>query len=132
MAPTCDTVYVVDPDESVHDALGTLLQSAAVRVEGFHTPEAFLNCCASRSTENCCVLVEADLSGIGSLELIRTIREQQSNVPIIVLSSTVDDDIAAQALKAGAVDVIDKPLSGVNLLDRILGVTAGARLNTSS
>ena len=131
MLTTCDTVYVVDPDESVHDALGTLLQSAKVRVEGFRTPEAFLNACPTRSTDNCCLLIEADLSGIGSLELIRTVREQESHIPIIVLASTADSDIAAQALKAGALDVIDKPLFGVHLLERILGVAATARIATT-
>ena len=131
MLSTCNTVYVVDPDESVHDALSTLLQSAEVRVEGFCTPEAFLNGCASRRTDSCCLLIEADLSGIGSLELIRTVREQESHIPIIVLASTADSDIAAQALKAGALDVIDKPLFGVHLLDRILGVAATARIATT-
>jgi FixJ family two-component response regulator len=52
-------------------------------------------------------------------------------MPIIVLASTSDSDIAAQALKAGALDVIDKPLFGAHLLDRILGVAANARHATS-
>ena len=132
MFSTCDTVYVVDPDESVHDALSTLLQSAKVRVEGFRTPEAFLNACATRHTDSFCLLLEANLSGIGSLELIRTVHEQKSHVPIIVLASTADSDIAAQALKAGALDVIDKPLFGVHLLERVLGVAATARYATTS
>ena len=132
MLSTCDTVYVVDPDESVHDALSALLQSAQVRVEGFRTPEAFLSACATRCTDSCCLLIEADLSGIGSLELIRTIREQKPQFPIIVLASTTDSDIAAQALKAGALDVIDKPLFGMHLLERILGVAATARHTTTA
>ena len=132
MLSTCDTVYVVDPDESVHDALSTLLQSAKVRVEGFRTPEAFLNACATRRADSCCLLIEADLSGIGSLELIRTIREQKTHIPIIVLASTTDSDIAAQALKAGALDVIDKPLFGMHMLERILGAAATARHATTS
>ena len=127
MLSNCDTVYVVDPDESVHDALSAFLQSAMVRVEGFRAPEAFLNACSTRLTDSCCLLIEADLSGIGSLELIRRVREQKPNIPIIVLASTADSDVAAQALKAGALDVIDKPLFGVHLLERILGVATTAR-----
>ena len=61
MLSACDTVYVVDPDESVHDALATLLQSAGVRVACYRTPEAFLNACAMQQSGNCCVLLEADL-----------------------------------------------------------------------
>ena len=127
MLSACDTVYVIDPDESVHDALTTLLQSVNVRVACYRTPEAFLNACAVQGTGNCCVLLEADLPGIGSLALIREVRAQAPTMPIIVLASTTDDDIAAQALKAGALDVIDKPLFGAHLLDRILGVAANAR-----
>lgn len=127
MLSACDTVYVIDPDESVHDALTTLLQSVNVRVACYRTPEAFLNACAVQGAGNCCVLLEADLPGIGSLALIREVRAQAPTMPIIVLASTTDDDIAAQALKAGALDVIDKPLFGAHLLDRILGVAANAR-----
>lgn len=127
MLSACDNVYVIDPDESVHDALTTLLQSVNVRVACYRTPEAFLNACAVQGAGNCCVLLEADLPGIGSLALIREVRAQAPTMPIIVLASTTDDDIAAQALKAGALDVIDKPLFGAHLLDRILGVAANAR-----
>lgn len=131
MLSTCDTVYVVDPDESVHDALTTLLQAASVRVACYRTPDAFLNAYASQRSINCCVLLEADLPGIGSLALIREAHAQAPGMPIIVLASTSDSDIAAQALKAGALDVIDKPLFGAHLLDRILGVAANARHATS-
>lgn len=131
MLSACDTVYVVDPDEAVHEALAALLQSAGVRVAGYRTPEAFLNACATQPASNCCALVEADLSGIGSLALIRELHSKVPEMPIIVLASTVDSDIAAQALKAGALDVIDKPLFGAHLLDRILGVAATARHATS-
>jgi len=132
MLTNCDTVYVVDPDESVHDALSTLLQAGKVHVKSFRTPEAFQNAYIACDSRNCCILVEADLSGIGSLALIRNIHAQNPNVPIVVLASTADSDIAAQALKAGAVDVFDKPLFGMHLLDRILGVAAAARYATSS
>lgn len=127
MFNACDTVYVVDPDESVHDALITLLQSAGVLIECFRTPEAFLNACETRHTKSCCLLVEAELPGIGSLTLIRNVHAHDPHIPVIVLASTADSDIAAQALKAGAIDVIDKPLFGVHLLDRILGAAATSR-----
>ncbi len=124
MPATCDTVYVVDPDESVHDAITTLLQSAGVHVACFRTPEAFLNSFNSRTTRGCCLLLEAELPGIGSLALIRKVNDQVPGMPIVVLASTNDSNIAAQALRAGALDVIDKPLFGGHLLDRILGVSA--------
>ena len=124
MLDACDTVYVVDPDESVHDAISTLLEAAKVRVECYRTAEAFQSVCATRMTRGCCLLLEAVLPGIGSLALIRDVRTRDPSVPIIVLASTADSDIAAQALKAGALDVIDKPLFGMHLLEKILGAAA--------
>ncbi len=126
MLAACDTVYVVDPDESVHDAISTLLEPTEVRVACFRTPERLLSALAENTSRSGCLLVEANISGIGSLELIRRAHSINSHLPIIVLASTVDSDIAAQALKAGAIDVIDKPLFGVDLLDRILGVSGYA------
>ena len=127
MLTNCDTVYVVDPDESVHDALSTLMQVADVLVRGYRTPEGFQNAYVGGDSRNCCILIEADLPGIGSLTLIRSIHAQNPFVPIVVLASTSDSDIAAEALKAGAIDVIYKPQFGIHLLDRILGVAASAR-----
>lgn len=126
MLSTCDTVYVVDPDESVHDALSMLLQSAGVRVSCFRTPDAFLNAFDTRQVTRCCLLMEADLAGIGCLTLIREVLARSADLPIIVLASTADSNIAAQALMAGAIDVIDKPLFGAHLLDRILAGAATA------
>lgn len=121
MLAACDTVYVVDPDESVHDAISTLLESAEVCVTCFRTPESLLAALANDKSKSCCLLVEADIPGIGSLELIRRVHSIDTHLPVVVLASTSDTDIAAQALKAGAIDVIDKPLFGVDLLDKILG-----------
>lgn len=124
MLAACDTVYVVDPDESVHDALSMLLQSAGVQVASYRTADAFLNAIETDRSARCCLLMEADLAGMGSLALIRTVRARTPDIPIIVLASTADSHIAAQALKGGAIDVIDKPLFGAHLLDRILGGAA--------
>ena len=132
MLKNCDTIYVVDPDESVHDALSTLMQVTDVHVRGYLTPEAFQNAHLGCDSRNCCILIEADLPGIGSLALIRSIHAQNPFIPIVVLASTSDSDIAAEALKAGAIDVIDKPFFSVRLLDRILGVAASARYATTT
>ena len=114
-----DTVYVIDPDEAVHDALSTLLDASGLRVECFPTAEAFLASDVLHGPVSGCLLVDADLPGIGSLALVRQLRAQSFDVPVVVLTSTFDRDIANQALKAGAVDVFEKPLVGAHLLDRL-------------
>lgn len=114
-----DTVYVIDPDESVHDALTTLLGASGVDIRCYSTAEALLESKVLRNRDCGCLLVEADLPGMGSLALVRQLHAQYSDLPIIVLASTSDRDIADQALKAGAVDVFDKPLISGRLLDRL-------------
>lgn len=109
------TVYVIDPDEAVHDALVTLLSASDIEVRCFLTAEEFLESDALLTAGRGCVLVEADLPGMGSLAFVRQLRSR-SELPIVVLASTADSDIADQALKAGAIDVFDKPLIGARLL----------------
>lgn len=109
------TVYVIDPDEAVHDALVTLLSASDIEVRCFLTAEEFLESDALLAAGRGCVLVEADLPGMGSLAFVRQLRSR-SELPIVVLASTADSDIADQALKAGAIDVFDKPLIGTRLL----------------
>lgn len=110
------TVYVIDPDEAVHDALVTLLSASDIEVRCFLTAEEFLESDALLAAGRGCVLVEADLPGMGSLAFVRQLRSRSSELPIVVLASTADSDIADQALKAGAIDVFDKPLIGTRLL----------------
>jgi FixJ family two-component response regulator len=114
-----DTVYVIDPDKSVHDALTTLLGASGVDITCFSTAEALLESNALCNRDCGCLLVEANLPGMGSLALVRQLHARYGDLPIIVLASTSDRDIADQALKAGAVDVFDKPLISGRLLDRL-------------
>ena len=119
MPGTQDIVYIIDPDEAVHDALSALFGSSGVEVRCFQTAEAFLESDVLLTGKHACLLVEADLPGMGSLAFVRQLHAQYTDLPIVVLASTSDRDIADQALKAGAVDVFDKPLIGDRLLDRI-------------
>jgi FixJ family two-component response regulator len=111
-------VYVIDPDETVHDALTSLLGGGGRRVSCYLNAEAFLdaNCVGSCSCSCGCVLAEAILPGMGSLAFLRRLRRQGVELPVVVLTSTSNQDIADQALKAGAAEVIEKPLVSGRLL----------------
>ena len=114
-----DTVYVIDPDEAVHDALTTLLGANGTRVLCYPDAEAFLDSSFAHNSMRDCLLVEANLPGMGSLALLRRLRAQGVNLPVVVLTSTSNRDIANQALRAGAVEVLEKPLVGSQLLHRL-------------
>ncbi len=114
-----DIVYVIDPDEAVHDALAALLGAAGTQVVCYPSAEAFLDSDFMHSDMRGLVLAEVDLPGMGSLALLRRLREHGVELPVVVLTSTSNRDIADQALKAGAVEVIEKPLVHGRLLNRL-------------
>ncbi len=114
-----DIVYVIDPDEAVHDALTALLGATGTRVVCYPSAEAFLDSNFMHNGMCGLVLAEVDLPGMGSLALLRRLRHQGVDLPVVVLTSTSNRDIADQALKAGAVEVIEKPLVHGRLLNRL-------------
>ena len=114
-----DIVYVIDPDKAVHDALTILLSAAGTRVLCYTNAEAFLDSSSVHSAMRGCVLAEANLPGMGSLALLRRLRAQGIDLPVVILTSTLNRDIADQVLKAGAVEVIEKPLVHGQLLKRL-------------
>ena len=114
-----DIVYVIDPDEAVHDALAALLGATGARVMCYPSAEAFLDSDFMHSGKRGLVLAEVDLPGMGSLALLRRLREHGVELPVVILTSTSNRDIADQALKAGAVEVIEKPLVHGRLLKRL-------------
>ncbi len=118
-----DVIYVIDPDEAVHDALTVLLSATGTRVMCYSNAEAFLDSGFAHSSIRGCVLAEANLSGMGSLALLRRLRAQGVDLPVVILTSTSNRDIADQALKAGAVEVIEKPLVHGQLLNRLQHLT---------
>jgi FixJ family two-component response regulator len=123
-----DIVYVIDPDEAVHDALTILLNAAGTRVVCYANAEAFLDSdCVHRAMRGC-VLAEANLPGIGSLALLRQLQARGVDLPVVILTSTSNRDIADQVLKAGAAEVIEKPL----VADRLLELSRALATNTSN
>jgi two-component system response regulator FixJ len=114
-----DIVYIIDPDKAVHDALAALLGATGSRVVCYSSAEAFLDSDFMHSGMHGLVLAEVNLPGMGSLALLRQLRVQDVDLPVVVLTSTSNRDIADQALKAGAVEVIEKPLVHDRLLNRL-------------
>ncbi len=114
-----DTVYVIDPDEAIRDGLTTLLGTLDTPVLCYPDAQAFFDANTGLNLNRGCVLVEANLPGMGSLTFLRQLRAQGIDLPVVVLASTSNRAIADQALQAGAVDVIDKPLVNDRLLRRL-------------
>jgi FixJ family two-component response regulator len=112
----CDSlVFVVDDDDSVRRALCRLIQSAGYRVQTFGSAREFLDGLRS-VTSSACLILDVQLPDIDGLALQC---ELKAALPIIFLTGHGDISMTARAMKAGAVDFLEKPVSDTNLLRAI-------------
>lgn len=109
------TVYVVDDDAAIREATRDLLRENGYAVEVFADGEAFLQ--ADRP--NGCLLVDARMPGMTGLELIKSLKAKGHALPTIMVTGNGDVPLAVEAMKAGAVDFIEKPIDHVDLLASI-------------
>lgn len=101
------TVFVVDDNEAVRDALGMLLRSADLSVELFDCASAFLK--GYRQGVSGCLVLDIRMPGMSGLELQDELHKRQIHLPIVFLTAHGDIPMAVRALKRGAFDFIEKP-----------------------
>jgi two-component system, LuxR family, response regulator FixJ len=111
------TVYVVDNDDAVREALGALLRSVGLTCRTFASSEEFL-ALADRSMRGC-LLLDVRMPGMSGLELQRALQDHGVALPIIIITGHGDVPMAVRAMKSGASDFIEKPFNEQYLLDRI-------------
>lgn len=116
-APGRPTVFVVDDDGNVREAIRAMLEADGRTVEAYSSCEAFLD--AYRPGREACLLVDAYLPGMGGLELLRRLHGAGHQLPAIVITGQSDVPIAVRAMKAGASDFIEKPIGRDELLASI-------------
>lgn len=103
------TIFVVDDDEPVRDSLALLLETVGLHVEAFASAEDVLARC--QKTRPACVVTDVRMPGMDGLELQQRLSKLHADVPVIVITGHGDVPLAVQAMKAGAVDFIEKPFS---------------------
>jgi FixJ family two-component response regulator len=104
-----DLISIVDDDESVREALESLIRSVGLRAEAFASAEDFLS---SRHVEDTgCLILDVRMSGVGGFELHRRLRDSGRRIPTIFITAHADDETRARALEDGAVDFLPKPFT---------------------
>jgi len=111
------TVFVIDDDVSVREALASLLDSVALRVECFASAPEFLNRCGSEGPA--CLVLDVRMPGSSGLDLQRELARTGQSIPIIFITAHGDIPMAVRAMKAGAVEFLTKPFRDEDLLDAI-------------
>jgi FixJ family two-component response regulator len=119
-AQHASTVFVVDDDDSVREALQGLLASVGLRSRAFATAEAFLDYdAASTGSHASCLLVDIRMPGIGGLDLQSRLAQRRRVPPIIFMSAFGDVAMTVKAMKAGARDFLSKPFRDQDMLDAV-------------
>jgi FixJ family two-component response regulator len=111
------TVFVVDDDPVVRAMVAGVAESAELQTEGFGSALEFL--AAFDPDRPGCLVLDVRLPGISGLDLQARLRARHIMLPIIMVTGFADVTTAVRALRAGALDFLEKPLSGQALLERI-------------
>ncbi|WP_417398336.1 response regulator transcription factor [Gimesia chilikensis] len=111
------TVFVVDDDPAIRKSLRWLIESVGLKVQTHELASEFLE---SYSPDHPgCLVLDVRIPGMSGLELQEKLRERGYDIPVIIVSGYGDVPMAVRAMKAGAVDFLEKPVSDQVLLDYI-------------
>lgn len=121
--PDMPVVYIVDDDALICQSISAVVVNHGHAVETFGSSEAFLE--APRTARLACLLVDAYLPGLSGIDLIERLAARSDRLPTIMITGHSDVHMAVRAMKAGAIDFIEKPIASAGLLasiDRALGL----------
>jgi two-component system response regulator FixJ len=111
------TIHLVDDEEAIRRSAGFMLRTSGFAVEAYPSGVAFLK--VVRSVEPGCILLDVRMPEMDGLEVQTTLAQLGVTMPVIVLTGHGDVSIAVRAMKAGAVDFLEKPFEKAGLLAAI-------------
>ncbi len=115
--PSPPTIFVVDDDQAVRDSLRALLGSVGFKVRAFASGDELL--AAHDPSQAACLVLDVHMPGMSGLEIQQKLAARGISVPVIVISDCGNAKLAASAVRAGAVDYLEKPISGQALIASI-------------
>jgi len=110
-------VCVVDDDEAVRESLQILLETMGYGVMGFESGPQFLEACQAIDTG--CVLLDVRMPNMSGMEVQQKLMEKRPDLPVVIVTGHGDIAMAVQAMRAGALDFIEKPFQEEALLQTI-------------
>jgi FixJ family two-component response regulator len=111
------TVFIIDDDRGMRQAIQDLVESVGLRAESFATGEEFL--AAGHTGRPSCLVLDVRLPQMSGLDFQRRLAETGMQIPIIFVTAHGDIPMSVRALKSGAVEFLTKPFRDQDLLDAI-------------
>jgi FixJ family two-component response regulator len=116
-SPDTPTVFIVDDDARMREAMQRLLRTVGLHSESFATPQDFLR---HKLPDNpSCLLLDVRLPGMSGLDVQHKLIEAGAQIPIIFITSHGDIPMTVKAMKSGAVEFLTKPFRDQDLIDAI-------------
>jgi len=110
-------VHLVDDDEAIRRSVGFMLKTSGFQVRVYESGIEFLK--SASSLEPGCVLLDIRMPGMDGLEVLAALRAKGVSLPVIIMTGHGDVSLAVQAMKAGALDFIEKPFEKAILVSAI-------------
>jgi len=117
MAEDQPTVFVIDDDLSVRDAIEGVVKSVGLRAQTFESTQEFLSREASNGPS--CLILDVRLPGLSGLDFQHELGRANNNIPIVFVTGYGDIPMSVRAMKAGAIEFLTKPFRDQDLLDAI-------------
>jgi len=108
------TVFIVDDDSAIRDSLSLMIEQENLAVQAFESAETFL--AAYKPGCRGCAIIDIRMPGMGGMELYEELLERNILLPVIFLTGHGDIPMSVQAIKAGAVDFLTKPVTREKLM----------------
>lgn len=125
---TAPIVHIVDDDEAVRRSLAMLLESVQQPAATYASAAELLAAAAAPGgLAPGCILVDVRMEGMDGISLIEALQRQGVGLPIVVVTGHGDVPLAVRAMRAGAMDFVEKPYSEERILEAVEGALAALR-----
>jgi two-component system response regulator FixJ len=118
-------VHVIDDDPAMRDSLSFLLDSVDITTRTYETAVEFLG--EADDATSGCIVTDVRMPGMSGLDLVRRLKDRGVKTPIIVMTGHADVPLAVEAMKAGAMEFLEKPFEDEVLLRAIRSALNGPR-----
>jgi len=111
------TIYVIDDDDAVRQSLQFMLKTAGITARTFESAKSFMEVLPQITSG--CVVTDVRMPEVTGIDLLRHVMKTNPDLPVIVITGHGDISLAVEAMKIGAVDFLEKPFDGQQLLTAV-------------